>query len=259
MLRRPLASSVLHLPASGSGTPFLPGNDNVRTRKVLPHQFPRHQDRNNARTPHDASPRRRIAFAVCMERFSSIRTMRVSSVDSKARSACMNPSTSQALNAFLGRYPPKAASRPAAYPSENLRLTLQHGLRMLNPAPAVDILLGAPPTSRLDSRHRYLWVIDEQGIPYIIEKCLDALDTTLPKHTNLTGGGAASMGGELWFASDCSLYISGGSGRYPPANKKQLDAAVEVFESLEYVVTSLGWDEATGFARRYREGEPGHD
>lgn len=205
MLRRPLASSALRLPASGSGTPFPPGNDSVRTRKALQHQFPRHQDRNNARTPHEASPRRRIAIAICTERFPSIRTMRVSSVSSQARTAWMNPSTSQALSAFPGRFPPKAPSRPSAHPSENLQLAWQHGLRMLNPAPAADILLGAPPTSRLDSRHRYLWVIDKQGIPYIIEECLDALDTTLPKHTNLTGGGAASMGGELWFASDCSL------------------------------------------------------
>ena len=62
------------------------------------------------------------------------------------------------------------------------------------------------------------------------------------KHTNLTGGGEAYLGGELWFTSETSLYLSGGSGRYPPRDATQLEEATEVFRSFGYEVISLGWD-----------------
>ena len=104
------------------------------------------------------------------------------------------------------------------------------GLRRLHQAPAIDILIGAPPRARNDSRNRYLWVIDDTGIPYILEAQLLALNGELPKHTNLTGGGRAYLGGELWFSDRSSLFMSGGSGRYPPANAEQLDDAAQVFE-----------------------------
>ena len=74
-----------------------------------------------------------------------------------------------------------------------------------------------------------------------------------PKHTNLTGGDKAYLGGEVWFESDTALYISGGSGRYPPQNPDQLDEAVRVFESFGYRVASLGWDEIYGNPRRFLE------
>lgn len=170
----------------------------------------------------------------------------------------MNASSSQVLAAFLCRYPPEAPSLPSDDPRQDLLLTPQHGLRILGPAPATDILIGEPPTSRFNSKCRYLWVIDERGIPYIIEECLEVLGTQRPKHTNLTGGGNACMGGEMWFTSDSSLYVSGGSGRYPAADGHQLDAAVKVFESLGYDVILLGWDDVTGVAKRNWEGEPGH-
>ena len=63
-----------------------------------------------------------------------------------------------------------------------------------------------------------------------------------PKHTNLTGGATAYVGGEMWFSDGENLYLSGGSGRYPPINENHLNDAVKVFESYNYQVVSLGWD-----------------
>lgn len=57
----------------------------------------------------------------------------------------------------------------------------------------------------------------------------------------------------MWFASRVALYISGGSGRYPPRDPTQLEEAIQVFESFGYEVTSLGWNDATGKARRLLE------
>ena len=100
----------------------------------------------------------------------------------------------------------------------------------------------------------YLWVIDDaNGIPYVRETSISSIGGNFPKHTNLTGGGKAYLGGELWFDSCNSLYVSGGSGRYPPVDCVQLDCAVQVFRDFGYDVTSLGWDEETDTARRYRE------
>ena len=91
------------------------------------------------------------------------------------------------------------------------------------------------------------------GIPYVIEMHIAAIGGTLPKHTNLTGGGEAYLGGELWFASASSLYLSGGSGRYPPIDPAQLEEATAVFESFVYEVTSLGWDYVMDEAKRNLE------
>ena len=96
-------------------------------------------------------------------------------------------------------------------------------------------------------------MIDTRGIPYIIESSNPSIGAVVLKHTNLTGGEDAYLGGELWFSSQVGLYVSGGSGRYPPANRHQLEEACRVFESFDYSVTSLGWDEGTGSAKRYWE------
>ena len=191
MPRWPLASSALRFRVSRPGTPFLPKADLTRVKRVLPHLLQRHPQRN-ARTPHNAPLRQQIEITTCKDN-SAAWTTPVSFVDSQARTGWMTPSTSQALEAFLHRYPPRGPSRPSDDPHEDHRLAPKDGLRILGPAPATDILTGAPPTSRSDSRCRYLWVIDKRGIPHIIEESLDVLNTMPPKHTNLTGGGKACM------------------------------------------------------------------
>ena len=125
------------------------------------------------------------------------------------------------------------------------------GVRHLERAPVVGVVYGTPPGGNAESVARYLWVIDEMGIPYICERPLHRLEDALPKHTNLTGGSPAYVGGELWFVDKMSIYVSGGSGRYPPRSETQLDDAVSVFESYDYRVRSLGWDPMRGSARRY--------
>ncbi len=110
--------------------------------------------------------------------------------------------------------------------------------------------MGTPPRSRDEPPNGYLWAIDDTGIPYILEAPLPALNGNRPKHTNLTAGGPAYIGGELWFSDARSLFLSGGSGRYPPRNAEQLSNAVRVFEFYGYGVTSLGWDTDSDTAQR---------
>lgn len=134
------------------------------------------------------------------------------------------------------------------------QLTAADGLHLLSYAPAPGVRLGVPPNSRQElGNNRYLWVIDANGIPYICENPIPAIGLSLPKHTNLTGGGSAYLGGELWFTSASSMCVSGGSGRYPPENSNQLEEACDVFVSFNFQVTSLGWDSEINQAMRHLE------
>ena len=102
-----------------------------------------------------------------------------------------------------------------------VRLTPSGGFRLLPVAPAQDVAFGYPPKARYDSLHRYLWVINDDGIPFILEIPIDALNGEKPKHTNLTEGRPAYIGGELWFETDRRIFVSGGSGRYKPEGEGQ--------------------------------------
>ena len=127
------------------------------------------------------------------------------------------------------------------------------GVAVLLKAPVQDLELGKPPRKEGDDGvNRYIWVIDDEGIRYVIEQSIDGRPNP-PKHTNLTGGGEAYVGGELWFSNDTSIYLSGGSGRYPPRNELELENVVRVFASYGYAVTSLGWDKTTNRAKRHRD------
>ena len=154
------------------------------------------------------------------------------------------------LDEFRKRYNLRESERPS-YSYESKILGVENGLRLLSEAPVSDVVFGRPPNHGDDlGCNTYIWVIDRSGIPYLLEHPIGILKERLPKHTNLTGGGPAYVGGQLWFRDTSTLYVSGGSGRFPPSNEGQLDAAISVFESFSYIVTSLGWNAQTGHARR---------
>lgn len=122
------------------------------------------------------------------------------------------------------------------------------GVLIMHSSPA-DGTQGAPD----DPQSRHLWVFRQAthpDVPYILEVApyvRPALASGVAKHTNLTGGGRAHCGGELWIheADACRLYVNGSSGRYGPASREQLDDAAEVFRGLGYDVINYGWDDDT--------------
>ena len=159
------------------------------------------------------------------------------------------PRTPELLD-FWNKFPERIPQK-LCLPHELILLSDEDGARTLEPAPAENVRLGAPPSSRRrPGENAYLWVIDSRGIPYIIERPLPSLGGNPPKHTNLTGGAAAYVGGEMWFSDGESLYLSGSSGRYHPTNENHLNDAVRVFESYNYRVVSLGWNLVLDLARR---------
>ena len=156
------------------------------------------------------------------------------------------------LGQFRDTYDLREPAQHAENPRQEIALGDGDGLRLLETAPASGCVVGFPPRSNDDeeSRNRYIWVIDERGIPHILEVPVPSLEGELPKHSNLAAGMLACVGGELWFRSATDVYVSGGSGRYPPRSEAELEDVVRVFESFAYAVQSLGWDNETGYAKR---------
>ena len=155
------------------------------------------------------------------------------------------------LASFCTRYSPR--SPKYCDPPPEWEIVQLNGTRLLETASVIDdIRLGRPPQFRNGpSPNRYLWVIDHRGIPYILEAPFPfSGKERLPKHTNITEGDPAYVGGELWFSSNDSIFLSGGSGRYHPIDEQQLKDAVRVFGDYGYQVSSLGWDAESGYAAR---------
>ena len=154
------------------------------------------------------------------------------------------------LDKLRQHYQLRRPERPSKA-QQSLKIGPQDGLRRLQAAPISSVAFGRPPRHSTERGcNTYIWVIDDSGVPYVLEGPMPRLNGHEPKHTNLTGGGNAYVGGQLWFQDTRSMYVSGGSGRFPPTSEQQLDTAIDVFESFKYAVTSLGWNHETGRARR---------
>ena len=153
------------------------------------------------------------------------------------------------LHDFVERYPPRPYQLKQdvdAYPPAELEpVTDDDGLLLLNGVPA-GAPRGRPRSSHAENGERcHLWVIDARGRPCISEAPLPRLGVGLLHHTNLTGGGAASIGGEIWFDELPRIYLSGRSGRYPPCDPIHLEAAENLFRAVGFDVVPLGWDDET--------------
>ena len=185
----------------------------------------------------------RSQFAACNGRNPQIGTRRrVTSTDDE-----------ETLCDFLERYPPRPYRRRGAadYPAAELeRVTTADGLFCLNEVPK-QAPLGTPrQSSQSDGVNCHLWVIDERGRPCISQAPLPRLGPKELHHTNLTGGGKASIGGEIWFGTLPFAYLSGSSGRYPPTGPGHLEDAERLFRAVGFDVHSLGWDPETDSPRR---------
>ena len=157
----------------------------------------------------------------------------------------------ETLHDFLERYPPRPYRRrgsgAADYPAAELApVTAADGLLCLNEMPK-QAPLGTPrrQSDQGDGVNCHLWVIDERGRPCISQAPLQRLGVGDLHHTNLTGGGKASIGGEIWFGTLPFVYLSGSSGRYPPTGRDHLEGAECLFRAVGFDVHSLGWDPET--------------
>lgn len=126
-------------------------------------------------------------------------------------------------------------------------------------APATDFLLGDPPTRpRTAGEKMHIWLVLPRDVVFSEEAGASGASTHRGRlsHTNLSGGGEAHCGGELWFRDEQSIWITGGSSRYAPRSGEELQAITKSFLSSGYSVCSCGWDsENAAPARFFRGGE----
>ncbi len=163
------------------------------------------------------------------------------------------------LQEFMAQYPPKVPKKPHANDDEIRLLGSSDGVILVGPAP-LETARKAHPNSKDADLARQLWVFSvaesAPSIPSIAERTVvvPPLQSGKVKHSNLTGGGKASCGGELWVdpANARKLYVNGASGRYGPDSEKELADAVAVFSGLGFETVNFGWDDV-GPARFLRE------
>jgi len=156
----------------------------------------------------------------------------------------------EVLETYRARYESRPPQRASATSNEDVHLSTSDGVEYLHVAPCEHSQHGEPPLERGGGTNTHLWVIDEDGIPYILEQPAERIGQS-PKHTNLAM--RAHAGGELWFRDSKSITISGGSGRFPPRSAEELELIAEVFRSYEYKTQSLGWDAETQTPLRHQQ------
>ena len=101
----------------------------------------------------------------------------------------------------------------------------------------------------LTSRKKYLWVIEKTEVVFAQEHGIFG-KTRKRKgglgglaHTNLTASRPAHSAGEAWFADHLRVVINGGSSRYRPRSKQELEAIKVAFREAGLDCISMGWDD----------------
>jgi hypothetical protein len=159
--------------------------------------------------------------------------------------------TTTAFDKFRVKYGPARAPQPNKIRNtdETIQMTIQDGLQILSDGPAVPTAT-IPTTPILDDTResdRRLWAVRKADVVHALENCHygTTLQTGKIKHTNLTGGADAFCGGELLFLSERTIVVNGGSGRYGPRSKAEMNDVAKAFRDSGYDVWCQGYDDET--------------
>lgn len=93
---------------------------------------------------------------------------------------------------------------------------------------------------KIDGRYQekcFLWVLDEVSIKMVREKTRNVLRALNPEHvchTNLTEGGTAFVGGELFFGEDGKIYVNYFSDRYGNPTSVQWQTVLTYLRRVGY-------------------------
>ena len=157
--------------------------------------------------------------------------------------------TRSAFAEFRKKYPPRPAKEGLVKNAdETTQMGPAEGLCVLMDGPVgpdADKPAMAPLIS--DKSEAHLWVVGTDDVRHALEKCPFGMTLTLRviKHTNLTGGGLASSGGELLMLDERSIIVNGCSGRYGPRSESEMKDVALAFRRSGYRVWSMGFDSET--------------
>ena len=174
------------------------------------------------------------------------RSRRTPQIDTRRR--VTSADAEEVLRDFLERYPPRPYRRRGAanYPAAELAtVTDADGLLYLNEVPAQMPKGAHGDPTRMTASIVICGLSTSADGRALSQEPLHRLGPGKLHHTNLTGGGKASIGGEIWFGELPLIYLSGSSRRYPPEEEAHLKNAERLFRAVGFDVRSLGWDPET--------------
>lgn len=154
----------------------------------------------------------------------------------------------QGFDKFRQKYPLRPMRKIAANDDELRQMGYSDGIINLEEGPDATeyacTISESPTTEEEASHNRYLWVVRNNDVPCALEGCKwgQSLANKKIKHSNLTGGGPAHSGGELWVVEGKGLIINADSGRYGALTESELDDFIDELRKIGFCVASMGFD-----------------
>jgi len=154
---------------------------------------------------------------------------------------------SEHFDTYRAAWPERAPNLPpGASDDERREMTTLDGRCVLacgdpgTTVPEVPFQLG----DRFSPNEIALWLVLAKAVVYAQESGAwgAARERGRLAHTNLSGGRAAHVGGEVVF-HDGFVLLNGGSSRYRARTREELRMATEAWANAGYHVFCMGWDE----------------
>ncbi len=159
--------------------------------------------------------------------------------------------TGVAFTTYRGAHQPDQPIHPEArrYNGDADQMTIEDGLMCWVDGPVEGSTLEPEEKPELsnDLYAQRLWVVTKEQVLHALEKCGfgTSREAEAVKHSNLTGGGMAFVGGELRFLNSETIAITGSSGRYRLRGAKEMASIERAFAESGYNVWSMGYNEET--------------
>lgn len=173
----------------------------------------------------------------------------------------MDPASSASpqFDGYRDKFPVRAPDLSRKGSDDELaNLTCHEDVSSLAIAPVSGFETGTPARQpRSSGTNMYLWLVAPSDVVIAIEEGAAGQSTARRRlaHTNLSGGGDAHAGGELWFKDSETVWITGGSSRYTPRSRTELESVASAFRTSGYRVCNCGWDEENDMPARFFRGQ----
>jgi hypothetical protein len=134
----------------------------------------------------------------------------------------------------------------ARYAGDTDQMAAEDGLESWVDGPIVDQMEEPAERPTFDGKpaNQHLWIVTAEDVLHAPEVCVfgQQRGADLVKHSNLTGGSSAFVGGEVVFLDETSIAITGSSGRYRLRSSEEMKAIEIAFAESGYNVWSMGYN-----------------
>lgn len=146
------------------------------------------------------------------------------------------------------------------YNGDSDQMSLDDGLKQWTDGPVRGKAPAPTERPQIDgsTSARHLWVVTAHDVMHAPELCEfgGARQAKVIKHSNLTGGGPAFVGGEVVFITEATVAITGSSGRYRLRSASEMLALERAFVESGYNVWSMGYNGDTNRPNIFGASDP---